>query len=58
MDGKLSELILRFFMEDIGGVRITGASGEVVFEDARAAHILRGRTNWDAACPPPREGQR
>ena len=58
MDKDWSELILRFFTEDIGGILITDAAGGVLFEDARARLVRQGRTNWEAACPPPREGQR
>ncbi len=53
-----NELILRFFMEDVGGVRITGEDGRTIYEDERSSLILRGDTNWDTACPLPREGQR
>ena len=53
-----NELILRFFMEDVGGVRITGEDGRAIYEDERSRLILRGDTNWDTACPLPREGQR
>jgi len=53
-----SELILRFFKEDVGGILITGKGGEVLYEDGRSRLIRQGSTNWDVACPPPREGQR
>ncbi|MBR3555306.1 MAG: GGDEF domain-containing protein [Oscillospiraceae bacterium] len=53
-----SELILRFFTEDVGGILITGKDGEVLYEDGRARLIRLGNTNWDVACPPLREGQR
>ena len=53
-----NELILRFFLEDVGGILITDEHGGVVYEDPRARLIRLGDTNWEAACPPPREGQR
>ncbi len=58
MDKELNDVILRFFMEDVGGICVTDEAGGVVFEDERARLILRGQTNWAAACPPPRKGQR
>ena len=58
MDARYSKLILRFFTEDVGGILITGKGGEVLYEDERTRLLLRESTNWDAACPPPREGQR
>ena len=58
MDARYSKLILRFFTEDVGGIFITGKGGEVLYEDERTRLLLRESTNWDAACPPPREGQR
>jgi diguanylate cyclase (GGDEF)-like protein len=58
MDLENSELILKFFLEDVGGILITDGEGRVVFEDGRARLIRQGATNWEAACPPPREGQR
>ena len=53
-----NEIILRFFMEDVGGILVTDGQGCVLFEDERARLIRQGETNWEAACPPPREGQR
>ncbi len=58
MDKELNDVILRFFMEDVGGICVTDEAGGVVFEDERARLILRGQTNWASACPPPRKGQR
>jgi diguanylate cyclase (GGDEF)-like protein len=55
---ELNEIFLRFFLEDVGGNLITDAEGRTVYEDARVRRIRRGNTNWAAACPPPREGQR
>ncbi len=52
------KLILRFFLEDVGGIMITGGTGEVLFEDPKARLIRQGKTNWETACPPLREGQR
>ncbi|MBR3740379.1 MAG: GGDEF domain-containing protein, partial [Clostridia bacterium] len=54
----IDDMILRFFRDDIGGIRITGASGEVLYEDEKTAFIGREKTNWAFACPPLREGQR
>ena len=51
-------IILRFFRDDISGILITGPSGEVLYEDEKTAFIRQGKTNWAAACPKPREGQR
>ncbi|MBR3503391.1 MAG: GGDEF domain-containing protein [Clostridia bacterium] len=50
--------ILRFFRDDIGGNLITDASGAVVYADEKSAFIGKEKTNWAAACPPAREGQR
>lgn len=54
----MDEAILRFFRDDIGGIRITDAAGNVTYEDEKTAFISREKTNWAAACPPAREGQR
>ncbi len=53
-----NELILRFFKEDVGGILITGKGGEILYEDDRTRLLRQESTNWDVACPPPREGQR
>jgi len=58
IENKVDQAILRFFRDDIGGIRITDAAGNVVYEDDKTAFIGRERTNWAAACPPAREGQR
>ena len=55
---RTDSAILRFFRDDIGGIRITDASGKVIYEDEKTAFISREKTNWAAACPPLREGQR
>ena len=55
---KLNRAVLRFFRDDIGGIRITDAAGNVIYEDEKTAFISREKTNWAAACPPAREGQR
>ena len=57
MQKELSDIILRFSLEDVGGVMITDEAGEVIYEDARVRNLLQENTNW-AACPLPREGQR
>ena len=54
----LDEMILRFFRNDIGRILITDEDGNVLYEDAKAASVLQGKTNWKAACPPPAYGQR
>ena len=58
MEKELREIILRFFLEDVGGVLITDEAGNALYEDERVRLIRRENTNWAAACPPPREGQR
>ena len=50
--------ILRFFREDLGGILITGEDGEVLYGDGKSGFVRAGRTNWNAACPPPRPGQK
>ena len=55
---RTDEAILRFFRDDIGGIRITDANGMVIYEDEKVAFIGLEKTNWAAACPPVREGQR
>ena len=55
---NLDAALLRFFKSDIGGNRVIDLSGRVLYEDEKAAFVSRERTNWDIACPPPREGQR
>ena len=54
----ISETIQRFLLEDVGGILVTDAEGNTVYEDARSRAILQGNTNWATACPPLREGQR
>ena len=54
----LNSVILSFFRDDIGGILITNEAGNVLYEDAQTAFIQREKTNWKAACPPPREGQK
>ena len=58
MQKALSDTIQRFFLEDVGGLLVTDAEGNTVYEDARSRAILQGNTNWAVACPPLREGQR
>ena len=55
---KTDELILRFFKEDIGGILITGENGEILYEDGKTAFIRQEKTNWEKACPAPRDGQK
>ena len=52
------DMILRFFREDVGGIRITGEDGCVLYEDEKTAFIRTGKTNWKAACPPATPGQK
>ena len=58
MQKELSDIILRFFLEDVGGILITDETGKVIYEDAMVRGLRQENTNWAAACPPPREGQR
>lgn len=55
---EVDQAILRFFRDDVGGIRITDANGAVIYEDEKTAFIGREKTNWAVACPPAREGQR
>ena len=55
---KMDELILRFFKEDIGGILITGQNGEILYEDEKTSFIRTEKTNWESACPEPRDGQK
>ena len=54
----LNSVILSFFRDDIGGILITNETGEVIYEDELTSFVRHGKTNWKAACPPPREGQK
>ena len=54
----LNEMILRFFKNDIGRILIMDGNGEILYEDAKAASVRQGKTNWKEACPPPAYGQR
>jgi len=54
----LNEMILRFFKNDIGRILITDENGNILYEDPKAESVLKGKTNWKAACPPPVYGQR
>ena len=58
MEKELGDIILRFFLEDVGGILITDAEGKTVYEDDMVRFVRQENTNWSAACPPPREGQR
>lgn len=55
---EVDHAILRFFKDDLGGIRITDSKGTVVYEDEKTAFIGQIKTNWAVACPPVREGQR
>ena len=57
-ENDLNSLILSFFRDDVGASLITNEAGEVLYEDQLTAFIRREKTNWKAACPPQREGQR
>ena len=50
----LNSVILSFFRDDIGGILITNAAGDVIYEDQQTSFVQREKTNWKAACPPPR----
>ncbi len=54
----LNSVILSFFRDDIGGILITNAAGDVIYEDQQTSFVQREKTNWKAACPLPREGQK
>lgn len=58
MQHNLNEIMLRFFRDDIGGILVTNAEGAVVYSDEKSAFVQEGKTNWRAACPPPRQGQK
>jgi diguanylate cyclase (GGDEF)-like protein len=58
MGRDYSDIILRFFRDDVKGILITGADGQVLYTDEKADRIYREAANWKAACPPPRAGQR
>ena len=58
MDPRIDNLMLRFFREDLGGIRITDKTGATVYEDEKSAFVRLERTNWTTDCPPCREGQR
>ena len=58
MQIDVNELILNFFRDDICGILITDAEGKILYSDRKSSFIQRGKTNWAAACPPPRAGQK
>ena len=58
MGSRFNDMILRFFRDDIGGIRITNEAGELLYEDERSARIRREAVRWKSMCPPPMEGQR
>ena len=58
MQIDVNDLILRFFRDDIGGVLITDAEGNILYTDEKSAFVQREKTNWHAACPRPRAGQK
>ena len=47
-----NDLILRFFRDDLEGIMITNAAGEILYSDDRAAQINRDIPNWQKLCPP------
>ena len=51
MQLNLNELILRFFRDDIGGILITDAEGNILYCDGKSSFIQREKPNWAAACP-------
>ena len=53
-----SEMILRFFREDIGGILITDEAGEILYSDPVSDFVREDQTNWSVACPVPRIGQK
>ncbi len=58
MQANLDQIILRFFREDIGGILITDAKGEILYSDEKSVFVKQDKTNWRAACPPPRPDQK
>ena len=58
-DGHMDtdKIILRFFRDDIEGILITNARGDILYADETAAALKNGLKAWALACPPPREGQ-
>ena len=54
---RTDDLILRFFRDDIGGILVNDADGNVLYEDDVTAFVRLEKTNWHAACPPPRGDQ-
>ena len=55
---KVDEAILRFFRDDIGGILITDAAGNVIYTDEQTDFIREDPGTWKKACPPAREGQK
>ena len=55
---RIDDMILRFFRDDVGGILIMNAAGEILYEDEKSSGIIRGVDRWNRMCPPPREGQR
>ncbi len=53
----INQLILRFFRDDIRGILITDADGNIFYDDEKSAFVREQKTSWKAACPPPYEGQ-
>ena len=58
MQTNFHDIILRFFCEDIGGIVITDADGSILYYDEKSAFLKQEKTNWHAACPLPRLGQK
>lgn len=55
---EVSNAILRFFRDDIGGILITGEGGRILYSDRKTAFVQNEKTNWSAACPPSGPGQK
>ena len=58
MHKNLDQMILRFFREDIGGILITDAAGQILYSDEKSSFVRQEKTNWHAACPPARPDQK
>ena len=58
MQIDLNDVIFRFFRDDISGILVTNAAGAVLYSDEKSAFVKEGNTNWRAACPPVRQGQK
>ena len=54
----LTKMITDFLCDDVGGILIIDEDGSPLYEDSVTSQVDRRGSNWSAACPPLREGQR